>query len=498
MRKIIFSLSAAFLTTGLWAQQNALLDRAFWGNNPSVAEVQAAIKKGNSPVEMNNRSFDAIATAIMADAPMEDIQYLVSLKETDINTITHDGRTYIFWAAYKNNLPLVKYLVENGATVNLKDGHGIPLMNFATYGKVTDVAMYDYLIAKGADVQLTTKDGATVFLLAMQYIQDDSLIKFFESHGLSSETEDANGNNAMFYAARSGNATMLKTLKARGINYKKQNKAGENIILYAAHGTRGGNANLETYEYLKGLGVPVNTVSAEGDTPLLLAAGNAKDPRVIQFFIDNGINVNATNKAGDNALINAAQRNSYDVVKILADKTKDVNHSNKDDKTALMYAVQGNDTQTVALLLDKGAKVSAVDNDGHTLLYYWVNERGARGVKPTPNIEKLQLLKEHGFDISKAEPNGNNLWHLAVEKGSFELMEMAKESNVAINAKNNEGYTPLLLAAMNAKNTEILEFLVANGADTKSTTDFEETAYDLAAENEVLKKNKASLTFLKK
>lgn len=49
---------------------------------------------------------------------------------------------------------------------------------------------------------------------------------------------------------------------------------------------------------------------------------------------------------------------------------------------------------------------------------------------------------------------------------------------------------------MKTENAEILKFLIANGADPKSTTEFGETAYDLASENELLAKNKVSLQFL--
>ena len=51
--------------------------------------------------------------------------------------------------------------------------------------------------------------------------------------------------------------------------------------------------------------------------------------------------------------------------------------------------------------------------------------------------------------------------------------------------------------AAQVKDADILKFLIAQGADTKATTDFEESAYDLASENELLKKNNVGIDFLK-
>ncbi|MEM8887638.1 MAG: ankyrin repeat domain-containing protein, partial [Bacteroidota bacterium] len=66
-----------------------------------------------------------------------------------------------------------------------------------------------------------------------------------------------------------------------------------------------------------------------------------------------------------------------------------------------------------------------------------------------------------------------------------------------INQKNEEGLTPLHLAAMQAKNKAMLDTLLGKGADKAILTDFDESAFDLANENEVLTKTGVDLDFLK-
>jgi ankyrin repeat protein len=50
---------------------------------------------------------------------------------------------------------------------------------------------------------------------------------------------------------------------------------------------------------------------------------------------------------------------------------------------------------------------------------------------------------------------------------------------------------------MKAEDDQMIKYLISKGADTKIKTEFEETVYDLASENELLQKQKTLLHFLK-
>ena len=50
---------------------------------------------------------------------------------------------------------------------------------------------------------------------------------------------------------------------------------------------------------------------------------------------------------------------------------------------------------------------------------------------------------------------------------------------------------------MTGKNDELIKLLIRFGADKTIKTDFDESSYELALENELLKKNATDINFLK-
>src|SRR5690606_19530497 len=105
----------------LLAQDNVFLDRDFWNTKPSIETIDLKIKEGNDIAQANANNFDGVTQAILQDAPNASIAYAISKKGNDVNKLTHDGRTYIFWAANKGNHELVQFLIDNGAKTDITD-----------------------------------------------------------------------------------------------------------------------------------------------------------------------------------------------------------------------------------------------------------------------------------------------------------------------------------------------------------------------------------------
>jgi len=99
--------------------------------------------------------------------------------------------------------------------------------------------------------------------------------------------------------------------------------------------------------------------------------------------------------------------------------------------------------------------------------------------------------------VHRAQSSGNTLLHIATERNNLDLLKRLASFNIDVSIKNNEGLTALQIGAMKAKDTKILQYLIHIGADKNVKTTFNETVYELASENEILKERKINIAFLK-
>ena len=490
IKSILVILFVALSLSTFAQNENIFLDREFWGTQPTVEIIKEKIKIGNNPAEANGNNFDGVVHATLQDAPLETITYLISQKGNDVNKLTHDGRTYAFWAAFKGNDELVKYLLEHGAKTNITDDKGNSIINFAAGSGQQNTKVYDLVIKYGADIQKDLNpDGANALLLAAPNDPDFKLVSYFQSKGLDINSVDSEGNGIFNYVTKKGQIESLNALLKQGI------KGTDQAFIFAANGARGAANGIEVYKYLESVGLNPNVYDKEGVSPLHILAARSKDEEVIDFLIAKGLVVSTKDHKGNNALMHAASKNSVEIVKLLAENLKTYNDTNKKGQSALTLAVGGNTSDVVEFLINKGSKTTIVDNEGNNLIYYLIDSYSTRNKEVFS--KKMALLKANKVNLAQVQKNGNNWFHLAAEKNSLDLLKLALNMNQDINAKNSEGNTALHLAALKANDDSVLKFLIENGAKKDIVTDFEESAYDLAQENELLKKNNVSIEFLK-
>ncbi|WP_299799304.1 ankyrin repeat domain-containing protein [uncultured Maribacter sp.] len=482
--------------TGIAQQKNELIDRKFWKSNPDVATIKQKIAEGNDPAEMDSNSFDATTLAITSKADTEVVKYLLSLEGNAVDKKTHDSRIYLHWAAYAGDAELVQFLLDNGASVTALDSHRYTPLAFGANAGLTNPAIYNAFEKKGVNlVEEKNEHGANVLLLAAPSLKTEKELNFFLDKGLSLDSNDEDGNGIFNYASKKGNIDFLNLLIKKGVDYKSLNDNGGNAFMFASQGGRGFSNGLPVYTYLKGLGLEPNIVEKNGSTPLHRLAFGIKDAAIIELFLNAGADVNQADEEGNTPFLNAAARNQLSIVQLLSKNVKDINAANKSGETALMLAAHSNKADVIEFLISKGADINAQDTAGNTAAYFLADSYNKRNAKAFD--AKLALLKSKGLKFNTVQGEGNTLYHVAAKKNNLELLKKVSDFNIDVNAKNDEGLTALHVAAMKAENDKLLKFLLAKGADAKSTTDFEETVYDLASENELLQKENTSLNFLK-
>lgn len=467
---------------------NVFHNRNFWKTNPTIAIIDQKIAEGNDVSALNSSAFDGVMYAILEGVDTKTIKYLLSKKGNEVNKLTHDGRTYIFWAAYKGNLEIMKEVVAKGAKIDVIDTHGNTFMNFAASSGQLDVDIYKYSFKIGANItKEKNHDGANALLLIASHLKDFKIVDYFISKGATLNDKDAEGNSFFDYAAKGGNIPFLTTLLSKKV------QTGNNAMIFASQGSRNKQNTLETYQFLEKNGVKVNVVDAKNRNPLHFIARNNKDLDVINYFIDKNVAVNLQDDEGNTPFLNSVNNNSLEVVELLSKHVKNINLKNNEGCSALTNAVNRNSVEVVTYLLENGADIHAVDKENNTLSYYLINNYKAN--KPELFESKLKVLEKNGLVINQLQNEDNTLIHLATSENNLALLQRLSTFNIDVNAKNKEGLSALQIAVLKATDDQIIRYLLSIGADKNVKTDFNETLFDLASENELLKTQ--NINFLK-
>ncbi|CAD0009127.1 ankyrin repeat domain-containing protein [Flavobacterium salmonis] len=482
-------------------QKNTLLEQSFWKTSPDVSAVKAEIAKGNSPSASTSNAFDVVVIAINNDAPTEIIKFLLEQPGNEVNKPTHDNRIYLHWAAGKGNAEIVKYLIAKGSDINLEDSHGsFPVTAAASAGQ-NNTEVYEAFFKAGIDPKKKYKDGTNLLLMAIPYDKNLSISNYFITKGLSLKDVDNDGNTAFDYAARTGNISLLKTLLEKGVKYT------DNALLIAAQGSRRETNTIDTYKYLiEDLKIKPTATNKEGQTVLHFLANKPNQTEIINYFIAKGVNSNKADNEGNTPLMITASARETTALEQLLPNTKNINTQNLKGESALTLAVKTGTPGAVEILLSKGADTKVLDKDGNNLGFYLIQSyrpqmmgRAGDGAsaKQDPLAAKIKLLQDKGLNLTTPQKDGNTLYHLAVIKNDLTLLKKIADLNIDINTKNKDGLTALHKAAMVAKDDTILKYLISVGAKKDVTTEFDETAYALAKENESLTKSNVSVEFLK-
>ncbi|KOS07584.1 ankyrin [Flavobacterium akiainvivens] len=492
MKKTIFTALLLASLSG-FAQQNSLLSQDFWKTNPGLDAVKAEVAKGNNPAELNPNAFDPVVMAINGNASAETVTYLINQPGNGVKKPTHDGRNYLHWAARTGDVKLVEYLIAQGSDLNLEDTHNYTPAQFAAANGQTNTAIYDAFFKAGIDPKKKYKDGVNLLLIAIPADKDLTLANYFVSKGMSLKDVDASGATAFDYAARTGNIDQLKALIKAGVKYTDQ------AVVMAAQGSRRSANTIEVYKYLvEDLKLKATATTAEGQTVLHFLARKENQADIIKYFISKGVDAAKADKEGNTPLMLASAGKDVQVLQTLLTGTKDINAVNAKGESALTFAIQNSNAEVAALLIAKGANVQIKDKKGNNLAYHLVEAyRAPRGNQPDDFTAKLTLLKEKGLNLAAPQQDGSTLYHVAVVKNDVALLKKLSAAGIDVNAQNAEGLTALHKAAMVAKDDSVLKYLVSTGAKTNIKTEFDETAYDLAGENELLQKGKVSVDFLK-
>lgn len=272
---------------------------------------------------------------------------------------------------------------------------------------------------------------------------------------------------AMITTARSGSrAAMASALAAHRDLLNAKDPAGSTLLHHAA-----AFGAIDTLTFLLDAGADPAAKNRRGSTPLHWAI---HDEAKVRLLLSRGASVNVKQVEGRTPLYQAASLgNGTAIVKLLLAHGADPNIAIANGRTPLMAAAARGDLDTMALLLDARAGVDTKDSAGDTALILAAGDSDPRAVR---------LLLDRGADAKARTKRNETALGNAGTAGNEETVRLLLDRGAEVNVRNIRGYSPLMLAASSdAIPAGVVTLLLAKGADTSFTGDYDEDARALAA-----------------
>jgi len=417
----------------------------------------------------------------------------------DVNATQPDGTTALHWAAYHDDVPLLRRLIQAGAKVNVSNDYGsTPLAEAA---ERADPQALEALLQAGADVESPNADGQTA-LMTVARTDVVAAARVLLAHGANvNATEHWRGQTALMWASAQGNPAMVQLLLEHGaaVNAREsvrqwprrvtaeprpQNRplGGLTALLFAA---RQGCAACAAA--LIKAHADLELADPEGITPLVMSILNAQfDTAAV--LINAGANVNTWDMWGRAPLYSAVDYNTtprggrpdrpssdrttaLEVIAMLLKRGANPDMQLKlfppyrslgQDRggdsmltvgtTPLIRAAKAGDSASIRLLLAAGAKPDLPNSLGITPLMAAAGigsttiDIRARFRNEQKCITSAKLLLAAGVDVNATNANGQTALHGAAQSGWNGFVQLLADHGATIRIKDRFGSTPLDMA----------------------------------------------------
>ena len=249
------------------------------------------------------------------------------------------------------------------------------------------------------------------------------------------KAKDLTNTTPLHHAAGFGTLEVMQLLLDRGADVNARNRRSSTPLHWALH-------DVAKVRALVSRGAAIDAKTIEGRTPVYQASVLASGRAVLGVLLEKGANPNLATLVGQTPLMVASLRGDVDAMRLLIEKGADIKMKNSAGETALMAAATNGSPDAVRLLLEKGADPTVRSKRNETAL----GNAATAGVEET-----VRLLLDHGAEV---------------------------------NVRNIRGYSPLMLAAASdALSAGVVKLLLARGADTSYSADYDETARVLASKH---------------
>lgn len=326
----------------------------------------------------------------------------------------------LYHAAILGHYEIVRYLVKNGAEVNYEDPlkQSVLLQTIMSAASEESDEILKFLLQNGANINHRSINGQTdfMFLMASSRLNYLFLTKFLDAVFEIRETDLRTGGSYLHMVFN--------------------RPADENKTLIM--------------KKLLDKGLDVNGKDNNDDTPLHLMAAIA-DCESMRFLVENGADVQARNRLGENVLHTLVSSNEFDgfphSLNFLMEMGININETDLNGKTAIHHALMSKDTDEKAIeeILKLGIKINVKDIYGRNELYEAIKEVDAE-YSPSDLDRRaavIRILANAGVDVNEGDMYGITPLHLATTRGDLEILVTLLDAGADVTKKTKSGATVL-------------------------------------------------------
>ena len=467
---------------------------AVYRHEPEI--VNQLIRAGANVNVANREGVTPLAMAALYGFP-EIIDSLIEA-HGDAKQRTANGETLVMFAARNGNPDAIKRLVAAGAEVNAKEHmRGTTALMWAVEQK--HPAAVKALIDLGADVSARTA-GAGLPRNYMAPHVDTAAVDAAAKRQLDAVAAGRTYNEQLEWDAAHGVKISLGfrgTLNADGTPAVVENTRRPGLTAAAPAAPPAAAAPPPDADDADVIVAGLVGTGGGGLTPLIFAAREG-DAESAKHLLDGGADINQTSEYGWTPLLTATNNRHYKLGIYLVERGADANIANKGGWTPLYLAtdnrnIEGGDypvlkadmdhLEYMRFLLEHGADPNkrAKDNTLTRTIFtmQWFYENGATPfvrAAQSSDVALMKLLLEHGADPKIPTENNDTALTAAAGIGwvegvtyerspqeNLEAVRMLLGLGLDPNAKNKEGRTPLMGAALKGRN-DVVQLLVDRGA----------------------------------
>ena len=340
--------------------------------------------------------------------------------------------SFLPYAAGDDNIEMIEFLIEEGADITGSEGTEA-LCRVARRGSTT---ILKYLLAEGATINVDARRADNPLNGAIESGNLDTVKLLLEKGVPIDYGVDKNGNSVMHYAALGGPQVFFYLLD-KGCRTDLRNKKGETPFISAASA---GHTKVVEYFLHEDPGP-----NAADLTAAFSLAVNSNHYDTADALLSDKECRSALDEKLDTMFAKAFQKSDSLRSRYLLEAGADANSTGKNGCPWLISAIDNCLPVLVSDLLQHGADPNT-EFDGSTPLFHALAshddaQRNSNSVEARAAI--LSKLLEHGARTETKDEQGRTPLHLAVRSGDCETVRILLENGADVRAADGNGLRPI-------------------------------------------------------